>query len=99
MPEKERLDIIASRLPAEEWPHSPRLIITTVDAQTGEWVLFDRDAGVSLALAVSASCAVPGVYPPTTIGEHRYIDIEPEAVGGEMEGTCLYSATGRNKVD
>ena len=92
VPEKERLDIIASRLPAKEWPHTPRLIITTVDAQTGEWVLFDRDAGVPLALAVSASCAVPGVYPPITIGEQRYID------GGIRSGTNADVAKGYQRV-
>ena len=92
MPEQERLDIIASRLPSEEWPHTQRLVITTVDAQTGEWVLFDRNAGVPLALAVSASCAVPGVYPPTTIGSHRYID------GGVRSGTSADIAKGYQRV-
>jgi NTE family protein len=29
---------------------------------------------VPLLLAVAASCAVPGVYPPVTIGERRFID-------------------------
>ena len=81
MPEEERLVIIASRLPVQEWPTKQRLVITSVDDQSGEWVMFDRDAGVSLALAVSASCAVPGVYPPTTIGGHHYID------GGVRSGT------------
>ncbi len=92
MPEKERLDIIESRLPVQEWPHSPRLVITTVDAQTGEWVQLDRNAGVPLALAVSASCAVPGVYPPMTIGNHRYID------GGIRSGTNADIATGYERV-
>ena len=92
MPEKERLDIIASRLPSEEWPHTQRLVITSIDAQSGEWVLFDRDAGVPLALAVSASCAIPGVYPPTTIGGHRYID------GGVRSGTNADIAKGYQRV-
>ena len=92
MPEKERLDIIESRLPNEEWPHTPRLVITTVNAQTGEWVQLDRDAGVPLALAVSASCAVPGVYPPMTIGSQRYID------GGVRSGTNADIAKGYQRV-
>ena len=92
MPEKERLDIIASRLPDQEWPRTQRLIITAVNAQTGEWVMFDRDAGVPLALAVSASCAVPGVYPPTTIEGHRYID------GGVRSGTNADIAKGYHRV-
>ncbi len=92
IPEKERLDIIASRLPVQEWPTQQRLVITTVDAQTGEWVQFDRDAGVPLVLAVSASCAVPGVYPPITIGSHRYID------GGVRSGTNADIAKGYQRV-
>ncbi len=92
MPEKERLDIIASRLPVQEWPTQQRLVITTVDAHTGEWVQFDRDAGVPLAQAVSASCAVPGVYPPVTIGSHRYID------GGVRSGTNADIAKGYQRV-
>lgn len=92
MPEEERLEIIASRLPVQEWPNKQRLVITSVDAQTGEWVMFDRDAGVPLALAVSASCAVPGVYPPTTIDGHRYID------GGVRSGTNADIAKGYQRV-
>lgn len=92
VPEEERLDIIASRLPVQEWPYKHRLVITSVDAQSGEWVKFDRDAGVSLALAVSASCAVPGVYPPATIGGHRYID------GGVRSGTNADIAKGYERV-
>lgn len=92
MPEEERLEIIASRLPIQEWPQKQRLIINSVDAQTGEWVMFDRDAGVPLALVVSASCAVPGVYPPTTIGDHRYID------GGVRSGTNADIARGYQRV-
>jgi NTE family protein len=92
MPEEERLAIIASRLPLQEWPNKQRLVITSVDAQSGEWVKFDRDIGVPLALAVSASCAVPGVYPPTTIDGHRYID------GGVRSGTNADIAKGYQRV-
>jgi len=92
VPEEERLEIIASRLPVREWPHKQRLVITSVNAQTGEWVAFDREAGVPLALAVAASCAVPGVYPPITIGKYRYID------GGMRSGTNADIATGYQRV-
>jgi NTE family protein len=71
--EQERLDVIGSRLESTQWPDRP-LVITAVDAATGEFVPFDRDSGVPLLLAVAASCAVPGVYPPVTIGGRRYID-------------------------
>ena len=73
VPEAERLAIIDSRLPVKEWPQWA-LRITAVDAGTGAFVVFDREAGVGLVDAVAASCAVPGVWPPVTIGECRYID-------------------------
>jgi NTE family protein len=73
VPEAERRAVIASRLPRHEWPQR-RLLVTAVDAVTGEFVMFDRDAGVSLVDAVAASCAVPGVWPPATIDGRRFID-------------------------
>lgn len=36
--------------------------------------MFDRASGVPLADAVTASCAVPGVWPPATISGRRYVD-------------------------
>jgi NTE family protein len=71
--EQERLDVIGSRLVSREWPERS-LVITAVDAQTGEFRTFDRDSGVPLLHAVAASCAVPGVYPPVTVGDRRYVD-------------------------
>ncbi len=71
--EQERLDVIGSRLVSSEWPER-KLTVTAVDAATGEFRTFDRTSGVALLQAVAASCAVPGVYPPVTIGGERYID-------------------------
>ena len=71
--EQERLDVIGSRLVSRQWPERS-LVITAVDAQTGEFRTFDRDSGVPLLQAVAASCAVPGVYPPVTIDRRRYVD-------------------------
>jgi len=73
VPEQDRIDVIESRLPVKEWPDR-RLRITAVDAETGEFRAFDRDSGVPLVLAVAASCAVPGVWPPVTIDGRRYMD-------------------------
>jgi NTE family protein len=73
MPEQERRDVIASRLPSSEWPDRP-LLITALDAGSGELRVFDAAGGVSLVDAVTASCAVPGVWPPATIEGRRYID-------------------------
>jgi NTE family protein len=73
IPEAERRAVIASRLPVDTWPDR-RLLITAVDAESGEFAVFDRDTGVPLVDAVAASCAVPGVWPVVTIDGHRYID-------------------------
>ena len=61
---------VASRLPSQRWPQR-RVLITAVEAQTGEPVVFDRYSGVDLADAVAASCA-SGL--PYGIGNNRYID-------------------------
>lgn len=71
--EASRRAVLESRLPVREWP-ARRLLVTAVDAASGEFVVFDADAGVSLVDAVGASCAVPGVWPPVTIGTRRYVD-------------------------
>ncbi|MFZ0833364.1 MAG: patatin-like phospholipase family protein [Mycobacterium sp.] len=71
--EEARRAVIAQRLPSHQWPER-RLEITAIDVETGERVLFDRDSGVSLVDAVAASCAVPVVWPPVTIGRRRFID-------------------------
>jgi NTE family protein len=89
--ESERLDIIASRLPSLDWPSRP-LLLTAVDAHTGEFVVFNSESGVSLIDAVAASCAVPGVWPPVTIGTKRYID------GGVRSSISADLAAGSAKV-
>src|SRR6478672_13277379 len=73
MPEAGRRKVIQARLPASVWP-SRALKVTAVDARTGEFAVFDSAGDVSLVDAVGASCAVPGVWPPVTIGERRFMD-------------------------
>jgi NTE family protein len=73
MPEAERRAVLEARLPVRDWPPR-RLLITAVDAATGDFRAFDRDSGVALVDAVGASCAVPGVWPPVTIDGRRWID-------------------------
>ena len=68
-----RREVIAQRLPSHDWPDRV-LRISAIDTATGELVAFDRTSGVGLVDAVAASCAVPGVWPPVTIGQHRYMD-------------------------
>ena len=71
--EEARLRVIGSLLVGQEWPERP-LVVTAVDAESGEFRAFDRASGVPLLHAVAASCAVPGVYPPITVDGRRYID-------------------------
>ena len=72
VPEAVRRAVIASRLPQVAWPKP--LQVTTVDAASGELLVIDADSGYDLVDAVAASCAVPGIWPPVTLGERRYVD-------------------------
>ncbi len=62
-----------AHLSAPSWPDA-RLLITAVDAGSGERSVFDASSGVRLLDAVMASCAVPGVFPLVTIDGRRYVD-------------------------
>ncbi|GAA4076629.1 patatin-like phospholipase family protein [Actinomadura miaoliensis] len=63
----------AALVGADTWPER-RLLITAVDATTGEPVVWDRDSGVPLVHAVAASSAFPGAAPPVAIDGRRYMD-------------------------
>ena len=89
--EAERRAVIESRLPVREWPERP-LKITAVDAATGAFTVFERGSGAGLVDAVGASCAVPCVWPPVTIGGRRYID------GGVRSSTNADLASGHARV-
>jgi NTE family protein len=91
VPERERIAVIESRLPVRDWPERA-LTLTAVDTSTGAFQVFDRTSGVSLVEAVAASCAVPGVWPPVTIGGHRYMD------GGVRSATNADLAAGYDRV-
>ncbi|HXB50885.1 MAG TPA: patatin-like phospholipase family protein [Streptosporangiaceae bacterium] len=73
VPEAVRRNVIEGRLPAHSWP-AQRIQLTAVDAATGELRVFDSASGASLVDAVAASSAVPGIWPPVTIGASRYVD-------------------------
>jgi NTE family protein len=73
VPEALRRDVIARRLPSHEWPDR-QLRVTAIDVATGALVVIDRDSGIPLVDAVAASCAVPGVWPPVTVGDRRFMD-------------------------
>ena len=63
-------ETVAARLPQREWPEQ-RILLTAVDASTGEPVVFECHSGVDLVDAVAASCASGFAYP---IGASAYID-------------------------
>ncbi len=92
VPEGERIAVIESRLPVRDWPSERELRVTAVEVGTGEFRVFDRASGVPLVLAVAASCAVPGVWPPVTIEGRRYMD------GGVRSGANADLAAGYDRV-
>ena len=69
----QRRAMVAARLPRREWPDRP-MIVVAVNAHTGELAAFDRDSGVDLVDAVTASTALPGLVPTVSINGARYID-------------------------
>jgi NTE family protein len=65
---------------------------TAVDAESGEFKVWDESAGVALGRAIASSCSVPGVFPPITINGRRYVD------GGMRSGTNIDLVKGANRV-
>ena len=91
VPEAERRAVIAGRLPRHSWP-SRKLAVVAVEAHTGDVRVFDQDCGADLVNAVAASCAIPGIWPPVTIGQGRYID------GGTRSAVNADLAAGYQRV-
>ena len=89
--EAERRQVIAARLEGLDW-EGDRVSVVAVEAATGLRRVFDRSSGVDLVDAVAASCAVPGIWPPVTIGHDRYVD------GGIWSLTNTDLATGCARV-
>ena len=74
----------------ETWPEK-RVLIATVNADTGERRIFDRDSGIALVDAVIASTASFGMPPILFHGEH-YFD------GGYYSSDNADLATGFERV-
>ncbi|MHC6591495.1 patatin-like phospholipase family protein [Arthrobacter sp. C152] len=79
---------VAARLPSQDWPQH-KMLITAVDANSGEPAVFDRHSGIELADAVAASCASGFAY---RIGDRAYID------GGYRRNENADLATGHQRV-
>ncbi|MGH3578980.1 MAG: patatin-like phospholipase family protein [Mycobacterium sp.] len=84
---EQRRAMVAARLPRPEWSDRP-MIVAAVDAHTGELAVFDRDSGVDLVDAVTASSALPGMVPTHSINGARYIN------GGVRSGENADLASG-----
>lgn len=81
-PERVMARNVALVLGARRWP-APQLNITCVDAFTGERCVLTNRAGVAVNSAVAASSAVPGLFPPQSIGGRRCMD-------GGVSGTGIH---------
>jgi NTE family protein len=78
-------DLVRSVDRGSGWPSAPRTWIVAMDYADGRRVAFGRtDAPpADIADAVVASCAIPGWYAPTLIGDRRYVD------GGTLSPTSI----------
>ena len=65
------------------WP-ARRLLVSGVDAFTGERLVADRDSGVPLLRAVAASSSVPGIFAPQPWRDRRVMD-------GGVSGTGIHA--------
>lgn len=91
-PESEVFDAVGVLLgDVRDWPER-ELRITAVDARTGKLEAFDAASGPTLFEAVAASCAVPVVWPPITLGGRRWMD------GGSRSTTNVQLARGHRRV-
>jgi len=87
----QRRAMVAARFPRPEWPDRP-MIVVAVNAHTGELAAFDRDSGVDLVDAVTASTALPGMVPTHSINGTHYIN------GGVRSGENADLASGYANV-
>ncbi len=76
------------------WSHHPHLWIVTLDYASGKRTVFGQEGSPPAELwqAVTASCAIPGLYRPVRIGGRLYVD------GGVWSPSNL-DLLGRTDVD
>jgi NTE family protein len=90
IPLERRRAVVEARLVVREWPAALR--VTAIDAETGQLHVFDSQSGVALLDAVSASSAVPGVWPLEHINDRAWID------GGMVSTANARLAEGYDRV-
>ena len=86
----DRRKTVAAQLPMPAWPRR-NVLITAINAETGERRAFDRDSGINLIDAVIATTASFGALPVPFEG-HHYID------GGYYSGDNADLALGYDRV-
>lgn len=84
-----RRDAVESRLSGTTWPIALRVTALRSD---GRIVVFGSDSGVGLVDAVTASCAVPGIWPTVSIDGATYVD------GGSLSPTNAHLAEDAERV-
>ncbi len=87
----DREGVIRARLPVHGWPERD-LRVTAVDTESGEFTVFTKESGVDLVAAITASCAVPTVWPPVEIDGRFYMD------GGMRSTANVDVARGADRV-
>jgi NTE family protein len=72
-------------LMTQTWQWPPRsLVVSAVDAYSGERLALQHGSGVPLPRAVAASASVPGLFAPQPIGDRRAMD-------GGVSGTGIHA--------
>jgi NTE family protein len=64
---------MAVAIGVDDWPQRD-IGLVAVDVADGKPVILRRDCGATIAAAVAASCSLPGLSPPVSIGGRRYMD-------------------------
>jgi NTE family protein len=67
---------LVERFVDDDWPGHPSYWAVAADYATGRRIAFGREGAprARIAVAVAASCAIPGFYFPVTIAGRRYVD-------------------------
>ena len=86
-----RRRVIEGRIGTQEWPDRP-LLVTAIDAESGQFRTWSKDDGVGLIDAVASSCAVAGVWPCVPIDGRWYYD------GGFRNSANAFLAAGDSDI-